>query len=110
MKLISTYFQQTPKAAPLIDEVICTYNGYFLEGGLNIGFGLQKQDFDLDGVARSEYDYSFVGDGFITAGSTTPLGGVFGIKFGFASVEPSVDENEFSIATVNASLFYRIRF
>ena len=85
-------------------------NGYFLEGGLNIGFGLQKQDFSLDGAARSEYDYSFVGDGFISAGSATPLGGVFGVKIGFASVEPSVDKNEFSIATVDVSLFYRIRF
>ena len=85
-------------------------NGYFLEGGIDVGFGPQKQDFELDGVVRSEYDYSLVADVFITAGGVTPLGGIFGIKFGAESVEPTVDENEFSIATIDISLFYRIRF
>lgn len=85
-------------------------NGYYLESGLNIGFGLQKQDYGLDGVFKSGTDYSFTGDAFVTVGSVTPLGGIFGITFEVATVEPTVDDHEFSIATVDIRIFYKLLF
>lgn len=85
-------------------------NNYFIEGGLNIGFGLQSQKFTLDSVNKSEIDYSLVGSAFVTLGTTINNNGIFGIRFAVESVEPSVEKNEFSIATVDASVFFQLRF
>ena len=83
---------------------------YFIEGGLSLGFGIQSQKFTLDAVGKDEIDYSFVGSGFISLGKTILDNSVLGLSFSVKSVEPSVEKNEFAIATVDATIFYRINF
>lgn len=85
-------------------------DGYFVEGGLSIGFGLQQQVMTLNGVKVDHWDYSFVGLGFASVGKKIHGNGTIGFYFSADTVEPSVEKNEFAIATVDLSLFYKVYF
>lgn len=87
-----------------------SHEGYFVEAGLSMGYGIQSQEYVLDGVKENETDYSFVGSGFITLGKVFSDNGVLGLSYVIESVEPSVEENEFAIGTIDASIFYRRNF
>lgn len=84
--------------------------GYFLEAGLNIGYGLQRQEVELDGVYEDHIDYSFVGLGFMSIGKTIHGNGTIGFNYSMDTVEPSVEKNELAVATVDLSLFYKVYF
>ena len=86
------------------------HDGYFIEAGLSIGFGLQRQIVTLDGVTDDHWDYSFVGLGFASIGKKIHGNGTIGFYYSMDTVEPSVEKNEFAIATVDLSLFYKVYF
>jgi len=85
-------------------------NGYYIESGLNLGYGLQIRELKLNGITENENDYTLTGSLFLSLGKEFSDHDHLGISFQADSVEPSIGNNEFSIATLSTSLFYSISF
>jgi len=83
---------------------------YYYEGGLSIGYGLQGRTYTLNNVRKTEVDMTMIGSGFFTAGRIISNSILLGLTVKIDTVSPSVDENEFSISTMDASMYFRMMF
>ena len=98
--------------APFVGVIgrLASSSGYFIESGLNLGYGLQTREFDLDGIKTDDTDASLVGTFFASIGKTMRNNSAVGVLFSVESVEPTVGDYEFGIATVNTRIFVTFTF
>ena len=85
-------------------------NDYFIEGGLDVGWGVQSQNYELDGVEKKETTDSIFVAFLSSAGKWIPGYGVVGASMNVEGTSTAAENSQFFISDVEISLSYRIDF